>query len=130
MISIYIPRIDAAVTIEQIKNILENVFNLGTIQRIECKSNRRYKDFFCCFVFFNQWNVNCHADYFDLKNISELSFYRDPIQTIQKDIKSINFQFIIRYSNTRIIRIQIIAVSCTTIYNQKNNFFTASLHIS
>ena len=102
MISIYIPRIDAAVTIEQIKNILENVFNLGTIQRIECKSNRRHEDFFYCFIFFNQWNVNHYADYilsriqtnqptrlfhedivYDwiiFKNISELSFYRDPIQ--------------------------------------------------
>lgn len=98
MTSIYIPRIDSNVTISQIKNILENVFNLGTIQRIECCY---YEDFFYCFIFFHSWNVNKHADYIlsrlqnnqstrifhkDItndwlifKNNCEMSFYRDPI---------------------------------------------------
>ena len=101
MTSIFIPCIDANITIDQIKNILENVFKLGTILRIECQSNRQHKSAFYCYVFFLEWNDNEYAkfilsrlekneptrifhnnelnDWIILKNLCEMSFYRDPI---------------------------------------------------
>ena len=101
MISIYVPRIDSNISIEEIKNIFENVFNLGTIMRIECESNRRSIDYFYCYIFFSNWNNNEYANYILPRiqnneptrifhptlskywlvytNFSDMSFYRDPI---------------------------------------------------
>ena len=115
MISIYIPRIDANLSLEEIKNTFENVFNLGTILRIECESNRRSSYHFYCYIFFLKWNNNEYANYIlpriqmnevtclthptfsnywlIYNNLSEISFYRDPIHMdlilyLHSDIRS------------------------------------------
>ena len=100
MISIYIPRVNINVSLEQVKNIFENIFNIGTIIRIERRSNRRSESYYYyCYIFFSKWNVNdiannileclnCNqptrishetADLWIFNNTSELSFFCDPI---------------------------------------------------
>jgi hypothetical protein len=64
--SIYVPHIDASYTFDVIAHQFENVFEIGTVDRIEAVPKVNQKDghaYYACFIYFSKWGNGYNAQY-------------------------------------------------------------------
>lgn len=64
--SIYLPHVNACYSKEFVREVLENKYNLGIINKIECIPKVNQTDgheYYSCFIFLDSWGEGEHASY-------------------------------------------------------------------